>query len=68
MAGGSGGLAEEELWSRVGQRGVAAACWPLEGKTAVWPVAVTGAIRRHNSARAQAGKTAVRRVVVVGTT
>jgi hypothetical protein len=26
-----------------------------EGKTAVWPVAVTGAIRRHDSAHAQAG-------------
>jgi hypothetical protein len=28
MAGGSGGPAEEELWSRAGQRGVAAVHWP----------------------------------------
>jgi hypothetical protein len=40
--GGSGGPTEEELWSRAGQRGVAAALWHPEGKTAVRPVAITG--------------------------
>jgi hypothetical protein len=66
MAGGSGRPAEEELWSRAGQRGVAAARWPPGREDVVRPVAVTGAMGHDDSAMAQARKTAVCPVLVTG--